>query len=109
MDTVRSTRQVEVLSFAGCPNAEPAVRLVERVVGELGIEADVQVIDVSTPEDAERLRFLGSPTIRVDGRDIEPAAQERSDYVFSCRVYPGESGFTGQPDERWLRDALARA
>lgn len=97
---------VEVLTFAGCPNAGPALALVERVSAELGIDADVQRIDVEDSDHAEALRFLGSPSIRVDGRDIEPGAEERSDHVFSCRVYPSESGLRGLPDERWLRDSF---
>jgi len=42
----------------------------------------------------------------VNGRDIEPGADERAGYVLSCRVYRSEDGFKGEPDERWLRDAL---
>lgn len=99
---------VEVLTFAGCPNAEPAVALVERVCGELGIEASLERIEVKDADQAVQLRFLGSPSIRVNGRDIEPGAGERSDYVFSCRVYPSESGLKGQPDERWLRAAFPK-
>ena len=51
-------------------------------------------------------RFLGSPTIRVNGRDIEPGADARSEFTLACRVYRTDSGFSGQPDDRWLRDAL---
>jgi hypothetical protein len=99
-------RHIEVLVFEGCPNAEPALELVERVREDLGIAATIDRVDVKDEGHAAELRFLGSPTIRVDGRDIEPGADERSDYVFSCRVYPSASGLTGGPDERWLRDAL---
>ena len=97
---------VEVLSFTGCPNAETAAALVERIIAELGIDTNVERIDVQDAEQATQLRFLGSPTIRVNGRDIEPGANERRNYILSCRVYPSESGLTGQPDERWLRAAL---
>ena len=101
-----ATTLVEVLAFSGCPNAEPAVELVERVSAELGIDARVERIDVRDAEEASHLRFLGSPSIRVNGRDVEPGAEERTDFVFSCRVYATESGMKGQPDERWLREAL---
>ncbi len=79
--------EVEVLSFEGCPNAEPARETVERLVAELGIEAEVRGVDVPDPETAERLRFLGSPTVHVNGRDVEPSADERGEFSFSCRVY----------------------
>ena len=61
------------------------------------------------PDDAVGLRFLGSPTVRVDGRDVEPGAEERHEFVFSCRVYRGSRGFSGKPDEAWIRDALREA
>ena len=99
-------RLVEVLSFEGCPHGEPALELAARVIREAGVEAELRRVDVSDPETAVQQRFLGSPTIRVDGRDIEPGAGERGEYALSCRVYRTSSGLTGQPDEQWLRDAL---
>ena len=94
---------VEVLTFEGCPHAEPALELARRVVADTGIRATVRRVDVPDAEAAEVHRFLGSPTIRVNGRDIEPGADERDDYVLSCRIYRTDDGFTGEPDERWLR------
>lgn len=61
------------------------------------------------PETAVAQRFLGSPSIRVNGRDVEPAAADRLDFVYSCRVYRTESGLVGQPPERLLREALLGA
>jgi len=100
---------VELLRFEGCPHAESALELVKRVASELGVGAEVRRIDVPDPEAAAAHRFLGSPTIRVNGCDVEPGANDRSDLVLSCRVYRTGSGFSGQPDEQWLRDALAGA
>jgi len=104
----RKTR-IEILAFDGCPNRERAIALVSQVVAEAGADAEVRVIDVPDAQTAERTRFLGSPTIRVNGRDIEPGADERHDFVYSCRVFRTESGLTGQPDPRWLHVALANA
>jgi hypothetical protein len=97
---------VEILYFDGCPNHEAALALVEKVAAQLGLDADVRLIRVADAEAAARLRFLGSPTIRVGGRDVEPGAAGRTDFVLSCRVYRTEGGFAGQPDERWIRAAL---
>jgi hypothetical protein len=97
---------IEVLSLEGCPHAQPALELVERVVDELGVEANVRRFDVFDLEAATSHRFLGSPTIRVNGRDVEPGAEQRSGFALSCRVYRTERGFAGQPEERWLREAL---
>ena len=100
------TPLVEILYFDGCPNHEAARAMVERVSSELGLEPELRLVNVPDEREAQRLRFLGSPTIRVGGRDIDPNAAERDEYVLSCRVYRTEAGFAGQPDERWLRDAL---
>ncbi len=107
-DASRGRPLVEILSFAGCPNHLGAIELVERVSGEVGLHPEIRVLDVPDQEAAERLRFLGSPTIRVGGRDVDPRAEERSDYALSCRVFRTETGIAGQPDARWVRDALLR-
>ena len=99
---------VEILYVEGCPNYEAARELVEKVSGELGIEPELRLIKVASKEEAKRLRFLGSPTVRIDGRDVDPHADERCDFGLSCRVYRTEGGFAGQPPDRWVRDALQR-
>jgi len=98
---------VEILYVDGCPNLEPARALVERIGAQLRVEPEIQLVEIADPEEAIELRFLGSPTIRVDGRDVEPGADERRDFVFACRVYRSEHGFSGQPEEGWIRKALA--
>jgi hypothetical protein len=104
-----ATTEIEILTFEGCPNREPAIALVSQVVAEVDARAVVRVVDVPDAQAAEKTRFLGSPTIRVNGRDIEPGADERDDFVHGCRVFRTERGLTGEPDPRWLRDALAAA
>ena len=99
---------VEILYFDGCPNHEPALALVERVSRELGIEPELRLVNVPDQEAAERLRFLGSPTVRIGGTDVDPQAEARTDYALSCRVFRTEAGIAGQPDERWVREALLR-
>jgi hypothetical protein len=98
--------RVEILYFDGCPNHEPARALIERVAAELRMEPAIELVEVVDPDAAADLRFLGSPTIRVDGRDVEPGADERHEFVLACRVYRTERGLAGQPDEAWIRKAL---
>jgi hypothetical protein len=105
---VRQPR-VEILYFDGCPNHEPARELVEQVAAELGLQPQIELIEVADGDAATRLRFLGSPSVRVDGRDVEPGADERGDFVFSCRVYRSERGLVGRPEADWIRDALSAA
>jgi hypothetical protein len=101
--------RVEILYFRGCPNYKPARAVVERVASQLRIEPEIRLVEVADPDTAVELRFLGSPTVRVDGMDVEPGAEARRDFAFSCRIYRGESGVAEQPDERWVREALAEA
>ena len=58
-----------------------------RILKREGVPAPVEEIMVADLDSAERLRFLGSPTVRVDGLDVEPAARDSRDYVFACRTY----------------------
>ena len=104
----RARPLVQILYFEGCPNHEDARALVERVSAEVGLEPELRLVAVPDEEAARRLRFLGSPTVRIGGRDVEPDAEERADYVLSCRIYRTSQGIAGQPEERWVRDALLR-
>jgi alkylmercury lyase len=99
---------VEILYFEGCPNHQTAIALVERVGRELGIEPELRLVNVPDQRAAQRLRFLGSPTIRVGGVDVDPLTAERDDYALSCRIFRTEAGVSGQPDEQWVREALLR-
>jgi len=100
---------VEILYFEGCPNHEPARALVQRIAAELRVEPQIDLLKVVDADAATEQRFLGSPTVRVNGRDVEPGADERRGFSYACRVYPGERGLAGQPDPSWIRDALAEA
>lgn len=97
---------VEVLYFAGCPNAQTTRALVEDVATELGVTIDLRLSEVESGEIAQ-VRFLGSPSVRVNGHDVEPGADERDTFIFGCRVYRTEHGLSGQPSREWLKTALA--
>jgi hypothetical protein len=103
------TVRVEILARRDCPARELAISLVDEAIFATGVPARVHVIDVVTEEQAQRRRFLGSPTVRVDGRDVDPWAEGRSDYSLACRIYRTERGLSGGPDEAWIRAALLRA
>lgn len=98
---------IELLYFDGCPSHERLLPTVQRVADEAG--AELQLRAVETLEAAETERFLGSPTLRVDGVDVEPAASERTDFGLKCRIYRSEEGQSGVPPEAWIRAALAEA
>jgi hypothetical protein len=99
--------KVEVLYFDGCPTYETAARTLRAVLAEAGIETEVELVAINSDEEARRLRFPGSPTIRVDGRDLFPSP-EREDWRLGCRVYPTAEGLRGTPTSKMFRDALTR-
>jgi hypothetical protein len=97
---VRSaTMRVELLYFDGCPTYATAERAVRGALAEEGIEAGVELVAVNTDEEARKLRFPGSPTIRVDGRDLFPVP-ERAEYALGCRTYATPEGLKGSPPRR---------
>ena len=97
--------RIEVLFFQGCPHHRLAVEQARQVVAELGVEAEVREVEVQDGEGAVRLRFLGSPSVRVDGIDVEPGADARRDYSLSCRLYGG----SGIPPRNLLESTIRSA
>ena len=100
------TRDVELLWFSDCPNHATARQLLEEVIAEVARGTPIRDVDASDPVTAERVRFPGSPTIRVDGRDIDPTYIDPGDYAPRCRLYRTSAGLRGLPERRWIVDAL---
>ncbi|MGH7272631.1 MAG: DF family (seleno)protein [Polyangiaceae bacterium] len=101
-------KKIEVLVFNGCPNVEATLARVRESIALTKAEADLRVVCVNGEADAVRLRFLGSPTVRVDGVDVDPDARERIDFGLQCRVYSFEGRFGALPPEAWIAAALLR-
>lgn len=95
----------EILYFDGCPTYYAAEETLREVLAEEGTEAEVELVAVDTDEEAQRLRFPGSPTIRLGGRDLFPVP-ERADYTLGCRIYTTPRGLKGSPTADMLRTAL---
>jgi hypothetical protein len=101
--------QVELLFFEGCPSQAAFLPRLRKLLDQAGENADVEQRLVQSDEAAQRERFLGSPTLRIDGVDVDPHAGERSDYGLRCRLYPTAEGVQGMPPDAWVLAALARA
>lgn len=103
-----STPRVELLWWLGCPSWEEARQLVREEMAAAGLDPEeLEVREVNTDEAAEREGFVGSPTIRVDGRDIQDPGAEP--IGLSCRVYRLRDGrISALPDPADVRDALRR-
>ena len=70
--------RIEILYSEACGHSASTLELVQEVLDELGCEAEIRKLRVAGPVEAERLRFLGSPTVRVNGVDVEPDAASRT-------------------------------
>ena len=98
---------VEFLYWEGCPSHDEARELLEEVLSERGLDAQVQIRHVATREEAVELRFPGSPTIRIDGRDVDPAGAEEPP-ALNCRIYYLPDGRVSPiPSREQLEEALA--
>jgi hypothetical protein len=78
--------RIELLYWDGCPSYPEAKTMLEEVLTRRGIEAPIDMRQVRTDEEAEALRFPGSPTIRIDGRDVDPDGAEGRP-ALNCRIY----------------------
>lgn len=99
--------KMEILYFDGCPSHEALLPRVRALAAQHG--AEVELRRVETPEAALAERFLGSPSVRVDGEDIEPGTAQRSGFGLTCRVYSTDEGRVPLPPDEWIVDALRRA
>jgi hypothetical protein len=107
--TADGSVRIEILARKDCDSRGMAINVVERVVAETGVPAQVEVIDVGSLAQAEQLRFPGSPTVRVDGRDVDRKWIETSDVSLDDRVYRTGRGLAGWPDAQWVREAILLA
>jgi hypothetical protein len=101
---------VELLWWRECPSWERALEMLREAMESAGLDPDsVEVQEIDTDAAAERARFVGSPTIRVDGRDVQPPADGEPTGL-ACRVYRRRDGRTSPlPDPEDLREALHAA
>jgi hypothetical protein len=101
--------KIEVLYFGGCPNHKPAVEQVRIALRFAGVDAPIEEVEVEDPAMAQKIGFLGSPSIRVDGLDVEPEARTLKEFSFSCRTYSSNGRRLGLPSIELIRKAVIEA
>ena len=101
--------RVELLWFHDCPNHPAARALLDELLGALAPGATVDEIDATDPAVAQRHQFTGSPTIRIDGRDVDPSFQDPGDYTPRCRLYRTSAGLGGLPERAWIEAAIVES
>jgi hypothetical protein len=104
---------VEYLWWADCPSHEAGYALLEQALAAEGLDARIVSIEIRSDEQAQRLEFIGSPTFRVAGRDLDPRpvpTGAAARYGLACRAYQREDGrIAPLPSLHWLREALRQA
>jgi len=102
--------EIELLYWSGCPSHPRALADLREAMEREGLDPEAIVVrEVDSEEQAERERFVGSPTIRIDGRDIRPPEPEEP-YGLTCRVYHRRNGrISPTLDPEDVREALRAA
>ena len=75
--------QVTVVFSPGCDHTPPTVELINQVAAELSVPITLSMVRVSTPAEAVHFHMHGSPTVLVEGQDLDPAMRGRTDYGFT--------------------------
>src|SRR5437762_5959528 len=102
-----SSMKVEVLYFRGCPNHLPTVERVREMLHKMGLHDEIREIEVESQDKAEATAFLGSPSVRIDGIDIEPSARGAKGFGLTCRTYIEGATRTGLPSRALISAAIA--
>ena len=104
-----SRSRVEVLVSEGCPNAKLVLEHVrDAIAAARASGVETLVVRVESHADAAALHFLGSPSVRVDGLDVDASADGRDDFGLQCRLYAVDGRFEHAPPVEWIASALAR-
>lgn len=98
--------KVELLYIAECPNYREAKRMLRGTLREYGFRDEVYEIEVSDSAQAQALAFIGSPSIRIEGKDIEPIVPKQRHYGLSCRTYLVGGKLAGVPPVDMIRAAI---
>ena len=101
--------QIDLFISPGCPHAEDARQLVEVAIAESGAAATFTVHTIADYETARARRYFGSPTIRIDGVEVEYAEREPEEFSTGCRYYNTAEGWQPLPRKELILRGIARA
>jgi len=101
--------KIELLYFEGCPYYQTALKYLEEIINEQKLGIQVDMVRIESDEQALRNKFVGSPTVRINGQDIEPGVRDLKDFSMRCRLYSEAGSITGWPGKDLIRHALKEA
>ncbi|MBS1256971.1 MAG: hypothetical protein MAG551_00006 [Candidatus Scalindua arabica] len=104
--TPRRVAKIGIFFIEGCPGVIPTARHIKEVIAEEAIDAKISLILIETPEDARQLHFTGSPTVRINGKDIESNIKDIKDYALRSRLYSIDGRKSDYPSKDMIRDAI---
>lgn len=101
--------RVEILYIDGCPDHRRTVDRVNELLKELRVPAELVEVPVTDLGSALAYRFLGSPTVRINGIDVEPSARTSTQFGLACRTYLDGQRREGIPSREQIRQAVFQA
>ncbi len=102
--------RIEIFGARGAPQLEQTRQIVEEATAEAGIaDAEIAVVAVEGPEDARAKKSFGTPTVRVNGMDVEYAEREPEEYSAGGRYYATPEGWKPQPSRGMIVRAIQAA
>lgn len=100
--------RIELLYYPECPSHERTLELIQQALRDEGLQAEINIIRIETQEQADAYHFIGSPTIRINGRELQP--QPNLPYRLTCRTFVHENGrLSPVPSLTMLREAIRQA
>ena len=99
---------VDLLYYEDCPHYKEAEEALKEVLAEERVEARVNMVKVAKGGEAEAFGFIGSPTILINGHDVEPGMDHTSPFQGHCRIYQYKGDVSEIPPKDMIREALKR-
>lgn len=100
---------IELLHTKGCQGYHKALDELEDAMADMGLEPRCDIRLVRTQEEAQQLKFFGSPTLRINGKDIDPKAETMTRFgVNTCRPYFWKGKAYDYPPKEMILEGLAR-
>ncbi|KAA3616801.1 MAG: alkylmercury lyase [Calditrichaeota bacterium] len=95
---------IELYYFEGCPSYVETGDNLKNALKDLGFDSSYNIIEVLDADDAVKKKFLGSPTIRVNGIDFE---EKDGNYIFGCRIFSIDGKMTGTPTKAFIKEKFS--
>ncbi len=101
--------KIELFYFDGCTAYQTALKYLRELIQEKNLDVAVKMIKIEGDQQARASRFLGSPSIRINGVDIEPGAEKIKDFSMRCRLYLEDGETSEWPSKKMIARAIDSA